>query len=162
RRALRRQDRAPRAPAAPRGARARRGDHDRRPRLRHRRRARQWPARGRRALGLRLRARATRGPRRVALRETRRTACGPFPAERVSVFGRRWPRVGWIVVVLAVGAAGPASAVTGNARELVVQADQLRADPNESDESTQRAIALYQEAAELDPNSVEIQLKLAD
>jgi len=66
------------------------------------------------------------------------------------------------VVVLAVGAAGPASAVTGKARELVVQADQLRADPNESDESSQRAIALYQEAAELEPNSVEIQLKLAD
>ena len=80
----------------------------------------------------------------------------------MSVFGRRWPRVGWIVVVLAVGAAGPASAVMGNARELVAQADQLRADPNESDESTQRAIALYQEAAKLEPDGVEIQLKLAD
>jgi hypothetical protein len=38
-----------------------------------------------------------------------------------------------------------------------VQADQLRADPNESDESSQRAIALYQEAAKLEPDSVEIQ-----
>jgi tetratricopeptide (TPR) repeat protein len=80
----------------------------------------------------------------------------------VSVVGRGWPRVGWIVVALAVGAAGPASAVTGNARDLVMQADQLRADPNEPDESTQRAIALYQEAAKLEPNSVDIQLKLAD
>lgn len=80
----------------------------------------------------------------------------------MSVFGRRWPRVGWIVVVLAVGAAGPASAVTGKARELVVQADQLQDDPNASDEASQRGIALYQEAAELEPNSVEIQLKLAD
>src|SRR5262249_25418613 len=99
--------------------------------------------------------------RRAALRGARRAADGHCSAQRVSVFGRRWPRVGCIVVVLAVGAVGPASAVTGNARELVVQADQLRADPNESDESTQRAIALYQEAAELDPNSVEIQLRLA-
>jgi cytochrome c-type biogenesis protein CcmH/NrfG len=54
------------------------------------------------------------------------------------------------------------SAVTGKAQELVVQADQLRADPNEPDESSQRAIALYQEAAKLEPDSVEIQLKLAD
>ena len=66
-----------------------------------------------------------------------------------------------MVVVLAVVAAGAASTDTGKARELVAQADQLRADPNESDESTQRAIALYQEAAKLEPDSVEIQLKLA-
>jgi tetratricopeptide (TPR) repeat protein len=66
------------------------------------------------------------------------------------------------VVVLAVGAAGPASAVTGKARELVVTADQLQAEPNASDEALQRAVALYQEAAELEPSSAEIQVKLAD
>jgi tetratricopeptide (TPR) repeat protein len=67
-----------------------------------------------------------------------------------------------IVVALAVGAAWPVSAVTGRVRELVVQADQLQAAPNASDESVRRAIALYAEAAKLEPNSVEIQLKLAD
>jgi tetratricopeptide (TPR) repeat protein len=66
------------------------------------------------------------------------------------------------VVALAVGAAWPASAVTGKARELVAQADQLQAAPNASDESARRAIALYEEAARLEPNSAEIQLKLAD
>jgi len=66
------------------------------------------------------------------------------------------------VVALAVGAAWPVSAVTGKARELVVQADQLQAAPNASDESARRAIALYEEAARLEPNSTEIQLKLAD
>src|SRR5262249_9424779 len=75
---------------------------------------------------------------------------------------RRWPRHGWIVVALAVGVASPASAVTGKARELVVQADQLQAAPNASDESVQRAIAFYEEAARLEPNSAEIQVKLAD
>jgi tetratricopeptide (TPR) repeat protein len=80
----------------------------------------------------------------------------------VSVVGRRWPRHGWIVLVLAVTAAWPASAVTGKARELVAQADQLQAAPDASDESVRRAIALYEEAAKLEPNSVEIQLKLAD
>jgi tetratricopeptide (TPR) repeat protein len=53
-------------------------------------------------------------------------------------------------------------AATGTARELVQQADQLQAAPDASDESSQRAIALYQEAAKLEPNSAEIQLKLAD
>jgi tetratricopeptide (TPR) repeat protein len=67
-----------------------------------------------------------------------------------------------IVVALAIGAAWPASAVTGKARELVMQADQVQAAPNASDESVLRAIALYEEAAKLEPNSVEIQLKLAD
>jgi tetratricopeptide (TPR) repeat protein len=80
----------------------------------------------------------------------------------VSVEGPRWSRHGWIVVALAVGAAWPASAVTGKARELVVQADQLQAAPDASNESARRAIALYQEAARLEPNSTEIQLKLAD
>ena len=67
-----------------------------------------------------------------------------------------------VALALAVGAAWPASAVTGKARELVVQADQLQAAPNASDESVRRAVALYEEAARLEPNSVEIQLKLAD
>jgi cytochrome c-type biogenesis protein CcmH/NrfG len=80
----------------------------------------------------------------------------------VSVEGPRWSRHGWIVVALAVGAAWPASAVTGKARELVVQADQLQAAPDASNESARRAIALYQEAARLEPNSTVIQLKLAD
>jgi tetratricopeptide (TPR) repeat protein len=80
----------------------------------------------------------------------------------VSVFGRRWPHHGWIGVALALVAAWPASAATGKARELVVQADQLQAAPNASDESVRRAIALYEEAAKLEPNSVEIQRKLAD
>src|SRR5215831_20801872 len=67
-----------------------------------------------------------------------------------------------MVVALAVGVAWPVSAVTGKARELVVQADQLQAAPNASAESVRRAIALYEEAARLEPDSVEIQLKLAD
>jgi tetratricopeptide (TPR) repeat protein len=66
------------------------------------------------------------------------------------------------VAVLVAGAVWPASAVTGKARELVVQADQLQAAPDASDESLRRAIALYEDAARLEPNSVEIQLKLAD
>jgi tetratricopeptide (TPR) repeat protein len=80
----------------------------------------------------------------------------------VSVDGRRWRRHGWIVVALAVGVVGPVWAVTGKARELVVQADRLQAAPNASNESAERAIALYEEAARLEPNSAEIQLKLAD
>jgi cytochrome c-type biogenesis protein CcmH/NrfG len=80
----------------------------------------------------------------------------------VNVEWPRWPRHGWIVVVLAVGAAWPVSAVTGKARELVVQADRLQAAPDASNESARRAIALYEEAARLEPNSAEIQLKLAD
>lgn len=75
---------------------------------------------------------------------------------------RRWPRHGLIAVALAVGAAGPAWAATGKVPELVQQADQLQAAPNASDESVRRAIGLYEEAARLEPNSVEIQLKLAD
>ena len=66
------------------------------------------------------------------------------------------------MAALAVGTVCPVSAVTGKARELVVQADQLQAAPNASDESSRRAIALYQEAARLEPNSAEIQLKLAN
>lgn len=66
------------------------------------------------------------------------------------------------MVALAVGAVWPVSAVTGKARELVVQADQLQAAPSASNESARRAIALYEEAARLEPNSTEIQLKLAD
>jgi tetratricopeptide (TPR) repeat protein len=66
------------------------------------------------------------------------------------------------VVALAVGVVWPAWAVTGKARELVVQADQLQAAPNASEESARRAIALYEEAARLEPNSAEIQIKLAD
>ena len=66
------------------------------------------------------------------------------------------------MVALAVGMVWPAWAVTGKARELVRQADQLQAAPDASNESSQRAIALYQEAAGLEPNSAEIQLKLAD
>ena len=66
------------------------------------------------------------------------------------------------MVALAVAVACPAAALTGKARELVDQADQLQAAPNASDESVRRAIALYEEAARLEPNSVEIQLRLAD
>ena len=66
------------------------------------------------------------------------------------------------MVALAVGMVWPVWAVTGKARELVRQADQLQAAPDASNESSQRAIALYQEAAGLEPNSAEIQLKLAD
>ena len=65
-------------------------------------------------------------------------------------------------MALAVGVVWPVWAVTGKARELVVQADQLQAAPDASDESARRAIALYEEAARLEPNSTEIQLKLAD
>ena len=67
------------------------------------------------------------------------------------------------MVALAVGMVWPVWALTGKAQELVRQADQLQAasDPA-SDESSQRAITLYQEAAGLEPNSAEIQVKLAD
>ena len=75
---------------------------------------------------------------------------------------RRWPQQGWIAVALALGAAWPGSAAIGKAQELVVEADRLQAAPNASDESVRRAIALYEEAARLEPSSVEIQLKLAD
>src|SRR5215467_2232940 len=78
------------------------------------------------------------------------------------VVRRRWPERGWIAAALAVGIAWPASAATGKAQELVQQADQLQAAPTASNESARRAIALYEEAARLDPKSVEIQLKLAD
>jgi hypothetical protein len=66
------------------------------------------------------------------------------------------------VVALVVGAVCPASAVTGKAQELVRQADQLQAAPEASNDSVQRAFALYEEAAKLEPNSVEIQRKMAD
>jgi len=56
----------------------------------------------------------------------------------------------------------PVWAFAGRAQELVRQADQLQSAPDASNESSQRAIALYQEAAGLEPNSAEIQRKLAD
>ena len=69
------------------------------------------------------------------------------------------------MVALAVGMVWPVWALTGKAQELVRQADQLQAASDASDasdESSQRAITLYQEAAGLEPNSAEIQVKLAD
>jgi tetratricopeptide (TPR) repeat protein len=68
----------------------------------------------------------------------------------------------WIAGALVVGVLWPTSAFSGRAQELVQQADQLQGALNPSDESLQRAIALYEEAARLEPSAAEIYVKLAD
>ena len=66
------------------------------------------------------------------------------------------------MVALAVGVVWP---VVGRHRESARArraGRSAQAAPDASDESARRAIALYEEAARLEPNSTEIQLKLAD
>jgi tetratricopeptide (TPR) repeat protein len=67
-----------------------------------------------------------------------------------------------IVMAVVIGVLWPTPAVAGRAEELVRQADQLQGSPTPSDGSLQRAIALYEEAARLEPNAAEIHVKLAD
>lgn len=65
-------------------------------------------------------------------------------------------------MAVVFGVLWPTAAVAGRAEELVRQADQLQGAPTPSDASLQRAIALYEEAATLEPNAAEIHVKLAD
>ena len=68
----------------------------------------------------------------------------------------------WIALAVVTGLVGPASAFTEKTQALVTQADQLLGAPDPSDASLRRAIALYEEAADLEPNRMDIHLKLAD
>jgi tetratricopeptide (TPR) repeat protein len=72
------------------------------------------------------------------------------------------PGRAWIVMAVAISVLWPTPAVAGRAQELVRQADQLQGTLTPSDESLERAVALYEEAARLEPNTAEIYVKLAD
>src|SRR5262245_57652665 len=77
------------------------------------------------------------------------------------MIGRTWRR-GWIVVALIAAVAWPSSAVAASVPELLAEGDRLRATPEAREDDLQRAVALYEQAGALEPNSAEIRAKLSD
>lgn len=76
---------------------------------------------------------------------------------------RALARVGWMLVFGTLWLAGtPATTLAATAAEVVAQADKIVQADDPSRADLQRAVALYQQAAGLEPGSARIQTKLAD
>jgi hypothetical protein len=67
-----------------------------------------------------------------------------------------------MVVAMVAGTAWPSTVLAATAGDLVAEADRLRAAPEPRVEDLLRVIALYEQAARLQPASADIQVRLAE
>ena len=67
-----------------------------------------------------------------------------------------------MVVAMVVGTAGWSPVLPATVSDLIAEANRLREAPELREEDLRRAIALYEEAARLQPAAADIQVKLAE